>query len=45
MAGSLALGIAPSRARALCVFLHGRTQAPEMMQAAVIGHLTAPDVA
>ena len=45
MAGSLALGVAPSRARVLCVFLHGRTQAPEMMQAAVIGHLTAPHVA
>ena len=45
MAGSLALGVAPSRAKALCVFVHGRTRSPEAMQAAVIGHLTAPDVA
>ena len=45
MAGSLALGVAPAGAKALWVFVHGRAQAPEMMQAAVIGHLTAPDVA
>ena len=45
MAGSLALGVAPSRARVLCVFLHGRTQLPEAMEAAVISRLKVTDVA
>ena len=45
MAGSLALGVAPAGAKALCVFVHGRARSPEAIQAAEIGHLTAPDVA
>ena len=44
MAGRLALGVAPSRAKALCVFIHGRAPSPKAMQA-VIRPLTAPDVA
>lgn len=45
IADSMALGVAPDRAQALCVFVHGRTQTPEDMHAAVIRHLTTPDVA
>lgn len=45
MAGSVALGVAPDRARALCVLVHGRGQSPEDMQAGILRHLTTPDVA
>ena len=41
----LTLGMAPDRAKALCVFVHGRNQSPEEMEAAVIRHLSTPDVA
>ena len=45
MAGSLALGAAPSPARVMCVFIHGRTQSTEAMEAAVISRLKVTDVA
>ncbi len=38
-------GAAPAGARALCVFVHGRGQSPEEMDAEVIRHLAQPDVA
>lgn len=38
-------GEAPAKAKALCVFVHGRNQSPEEMEAAVIHRLTAPDIA
>jgi phospholipase/carboxylesterase len=39
------LGAAPEKARVLCIFVHGRNQSPEEMEAAVIRHLSTPDVA
>jgi phospholipase/carboxylesterase len=39
------LGADPAMAKALCVFVHGRNQSPEEMEAAVIHRLSAPDVA
>lgn len=39
MDGVLHLGASPARARALCVFVHGRGQTPEDMADAVIRHL------
>lgn len=45
VADILTSGIAPDRAKALCVFVHGRGQSPEEMEAAVIRRLSAPDVA
>jgi phospholipase/carboxylesterase len=39
------LGVAPSKAKVLCIFVHGRSQSPEEMEAAVIHRLSAPDVA
>lgn len=39
------LGAAPAKAKALCIFVHGRNQSPEEMEAAVIHRLSAPDVA
>jgi phospholipase/carboxylesterase len=48
MAGGTAvlrLGAHPSRARVLCVLVHGRTQTPEDMEALVVGRLSAPGVA
>lgn len=45
VADILSLGMAPDRAKALCVFVHGRGQSPEEMEAAVIRRLSAPDVA
>lgn len=38
-------GVAPDRAKVLCIFVHGRNQSPEEMEAAVIRRLSAPDVA
>lgn len=38
-------GVSPDRAKALCVFVHGRNQGPEDMLAQVIRDLQAPDVA
>lgn len=38
-------GVDPVRAKVLCVFVHGRTQSPEDMEAAVIHRLSATDVA
>jgi phospholipase/carboxylesterase len=40
-----ALGVAPDRAKVLCIFAHGRSQSPEEMEAAVIRRLSTPDVA
>jgi phospholipase/carboxylesterase len=45
VADILSLGVAPDRAKALCVFVHGRNQSPEEMEATVIRRLSAPDVA
>lgn len=45
VADILFAGVDPARAKALCVFVHGRGQTPEEMEAAVIRHLSAPDVA
>lgn len=42
---SLSLGAAPERAKVLCVFVHGRGQSPEEMEAAVIRRLSTPEVA
>jgi phospholipase/carboxylesterase len=39
------LGVAPERAKVLCIFVHGRNQSPEEMEAAVIRRLSTPDVA
>ncbi|MBS3978739.1 MAG: dienelactone hydrolase family protein [Rhodobacteraceae bacterium] len=39
------LGVAPAKAKVLCIFVHGRGQSPEEMEAAVIRRLCAPDVA
>lgn len=41
----LSLGVDPGRAKVLCVFVHGRNQSPEEMEAAVIRRLSARDVA
>lgn len=45
VADILPLGVAPDRAKALCVFVHGRNQSPEEMEATVIRRLSARDVA
>lgn len=45
VADILSLGVPADRAKALCVFVHGRSQSPEDMEAAVIRRLSAPDVA
>lgn len=45
VADILSLGVAPAKAKVLCVFVHGRNQSPEEMEAAVIRRLSAPDVA
>lgn len=39
------LGVAPAKAKVLCIFVHGRNQSPEEMAAAVIRRLSATDVA
>jgi len=39
------LGVDPRHAKVLCVFVHGRNQSPEEMEAAVIRRLSAADVA
>jgi phospholipase/carboxylesterase len=39
------LGATADRARVLCILVHGRNQSPEAMEAAVLRHLTTPDVA
>lgn len=38
-------GVDPAKAKVLCVFVHGRNQSPEEMEAAVIRRLSARDVA
>lgn len=38
-------GVDPAEAKVLCVFVHGRNQSPEEMEAAVIRRLSARDVA
>jgi phospholipase/carboxylesterase len=38
-------GVDPARAKVLCIFVHGRNQSPEEMEAAVIRRLSARDVA
>lgn len=45
VADILSLGVDPGRAKVLCVFVHGRSQSPEEMEAAVIRRLSARDVA
>ena len=45
VADILSLGVAPARAKVLCVLVHGRNQSPEEMEAAVIRRLSASDVA
>lgn len=40
----LTLGVAPDRARVVCILVHGRGQTPEEMEAAVIRRLSATDV-
>lgn len=45
VADILSLGVAPERAKVLCVFVHGRSQTPEEMDATVIRRLSVPDVA
>lgn len=41
----LSLGAAPEGAKVVCIFVHGRNQTPEEMEAAVLGRLSVPDVA
>jgi phospholipase/carboxylesterase len=43
--GPLRLGSKGVEAKAICVFVHGRGQSPEEMQAHVLARLSAPDVA
>jgi phospholipase/carboxylesterase len=43
--GTLYLGPKPDDAKAICVFVHGRGQSPEMMQDHVISRLSVPGVA
>lgn len=38
-------GVEPAKAKVLCIFVHGRNQSPEEMEAAVIRRLSARDVA
>lgn len=38
------LGVPASRAKVSCIFVHGRGQSPEQMEAAVIRRLACPDV-
>lgn len=45
VADILTLGVAPDRAKVLCIFVHGRGQTPEDMEETVIRRLSAPDVA
>lgn len=42
---TIPLGVTPDRAKVLCIFVHGRNQSPEEMEAAVIRRLSTPDVA
>lgn len=41
----LRCGVEPARAKALCVFVHGRTQSPEDMLSGILDHLTVRDIA
>jgi phospholipase/carboxylesterase len=41
----LSLGVDPAKAKVLCIFVHGRSQSPEEMEAAVIRRLSTSDVA
>ncbi len=45
IAGIRRPGVAADRARVLCILVHGRNQTPEDMEAAVVQHLSTPDVA
>jgi phospholipase/carboxylesterase len=45
VADILFAGADRAKAKVLCIFVHGRGQTPEEMEAAVIRHLSAPDVA
>jgi phospholipase/carboxylesterase len=38
------LGATADRARVLCILVHGRNQSPEAMEAAIVRHLSTPDV-
>ena len=41
----LSFGARPEDAKALCVFVHGRTQSPEAMVEQILGHLTVTGIA
>ncbi|MCU0829142.1 MAG: dienelactone hydrolase family protein [Tabrizicola sp.] len=41
----IVLGASPDRAKVQCIFVHGRNQSPEEMEAAVIRRLSTPDIA
>ncbi|OBZ94523.1 phospholipase [Pararhizobium polonicum] len=41
----LRLGVSPGEAKVLCVFVHGRTQAPEDMHEQVVGRLKSAGIA
>jgi phospholipase/carboxylesterase len=45
VADILTLGVPPERAKVLCVFVHGRGQSPEEMEATVTSRLSASEVA
>jgi phospholipase/carboxylesterase len=45
IAGIVFAGADPAMAKVLCIFVHGRNQSPEEMEAAVIHRLSEPDVA
>jgi phospholipase/carboxylesterase len=45
VADILTSGTDPAQAKVLCIFVHGRGQSPEEMEAAILGRLSAPHVA
>jgi phospholipase/carboxylesterase len=45
VADILSSGTDPAKAKVLCIFVHGRGQSPEEMEAAILARLSAPHVA
>jgi phospholipase/carboxylesterase len=45
IADTMTQGVAPERARVLCILVHGRGQSPEDMEATLLARLSANDVA
>ncbi len=45
IADTVFAGMDAAKAKVLCIFVHGRNQSPEEMEAAMIRRLSAPDVA